>query len=118
MSAQPLGRLTCMAADAQSGAAVVRLPPVAGSPGWLDVLQHAARLLAAGRDLLVVLEGSSLPDVATVGELARLVLLARRGGAHLVVQAPDDALQALADLMGLCEVLPLHDPPSSREPQR
>ena len=125
MSAAAPRRLLCMDVGGGSGAALVRVPP----HGAAEALAEAGRLLSAGRSVVVALDPHTSPDVETVGALARLVLAARRGGAVLVVRAPDAALTELAELMGLADVLTLRgelklrgDPPAagatSGQPQR
>jgi len=95
------------------GAAVVRVPPrgadAAADEAAADALAEAGRLLSSGRSVVVTLDPHAEADVGTVGALARLLLTARRGGAVLVVQAPDAALRQLAELMGLRDVLGLGD---------
>ena len=84
-------------------------------------LGEAARLLTAGRTVVVAPDRQVPVDLGTVGTLARLVLLARRGGGELVVRAPDDDLRRLAALAGLDGVLGLPGPgprPGSGQAQR
>jgi hypothetical protein len=47
------------------------------------------------------LEGADHPDLATVDDLARLQLAARRMGWSIVVREPCEELVAVADLVGL-----------------
>ena len=113
MSAAAPRRLLCMDVGGGSGAALVRVPPHDAAEA-AEALAEAGRLLSAGRSVVVALDPQAGPDVETIGALARLVLIARRGGAVLVVRAPDAALTQLAELMGLSEVLGLRGEPTLR----
>ncbi|MER5429702.1 STAS domain-containing protein [Streptomyces sp. NPDC002588] len=60
-------------------------------------------LLEAGGAGVVVCDvaGIGPPGLAAVDLLARLQLAARRAGGHIRLRAPDPALRALLDLVGL-----------------
>jgi len=75
---------------------VVDAPPA----GLDDALAVVRRLLGEGRAVVLTLDPLVPPDLATVGALARLVLLARRTGACLEVQAPE-SLRQLVTFLGL-----------------
>jgi hypothetical protein len=109
MSAGARWRLPCMAVEGGSGAVVVRVPGYGAS----DALADAERLLSRGSEVVVVvvLDAGAPVDVGTVGALARLVLLARRSGAQLLVQASGAELVRLADFLGLCDALRLRVEP-------
>ncbi|MGW2044018.1 STAS domain-containing protein [Streptomyces sp. NPDC001858] len=76
--------------------------PVA--PDRAAVLADAVRALLASSGAGVVVcdvAGLGPPGLAAVELLARLQLAARRAGGHLRLRAPDPALRALLDLVGL-----------------
>lgn len=50
------------------------------------------------------------PDLATIGDLARLQLIARRLGMNVVLQGAPRELRDLLDLAGLSEVVACSDP--------
>lgn len=70
-----------------------------------DVADRARALLRAGTPVILELTSDDDTALATVDELARLVLESRRGGTPLRVVAPGHALRLLAELAGLCDVL-------------
>ncbi|NHC14599.1 hypothetical protein [Motilibacter deserti] len=74
----------------------------------------ARAALTAGRDVVLAVDPAAPVDVRTVGELAALVLLARRCGGRLLLEAPGTALHGLVDLLGLDVVLGLGHAPVQR----
>ncbi|NHC46926.1 hypothetical protein [Motilibacter aurantiacus] len=86
-----------------------------GAGGTGTALTQAACALEAGRDVVLTLGARAAPDLGTVEALARLVLLARRSGARVLVEAPGPALQGLVELLGLTEALGLS---ASGQPER
>lgn len=60
----------------------------------------------------------SEPDVATIDVIARLQLVALRGGFRLCLRGCSGRLRELVLLAGLEEVLPIERPLSGRQPGR
>ncbi|OQD52538.1 hypothetical protein BM536_030670 [Streptomyces phaeoluteigriseus] len=69
---------------------------------------------AAGGVVVCEVAGLGAPGVTTVDLLARLQLTARRGGGRIRLRAPDPALLALLDLVGLR--FEVEGDPEQREP--
>ena len=71
----------------------------------MDGVQRWCRVTVLGPDGVElttrVLEGPSEPDLATVDEVARLTLLARRRGGGIILTELAPALQELLELTGL-----------------
>jgi hypothetical protein len=101
MSAALAARLSGMDGGGGDDAAVVRLGP----EGDADALAEAARLLSAGRRVVVRVEARPGAELALIGALAHLVLAARRGGGELRLHAADGDLRDLATFLGLGDVL-------------
>lgn len=52
------------------------------------------------------------PDLRTIGMLAAMALVTRRGGQRLALVHASPALRALVAFVGLEDVLPFADPPA------
>jgi hypothetical protein len=61
----------------------------------------------AGRSVICECARIQDPKLATIDQLARLALAARRGGGRLHLRHANAAMMELIDLAGLAEVLPL-----------
>lgn len=81
-------------------------------PGDLpELLERSRALLAASHvELLVCAVGELTADLLSVEALARIALVARRGGCRVVLAGAAPQLRALVGLLGLAEVLPCAGP--------
>ena len=76
-------------------------------------------LLATGARVVVCDLGRVLePDIATVGALARMQLVARRNGGEVWLRSPSAQLLDLIRLVGLTKVMPLHPGVFARRERR
>ena len=88
----------------------VRLPAALVSADLSRECACLAARLRTGPVAAVVLDAESLSgDLAAVQALARLSLVARRGGARVAVRSMSGELSSLVDWLGMTELFPSYD---------